>query len=277
MKERYIETLKLCDRYRYVRSNFIAAYHDTSLQHRKRELGPLVEQGYLHRPAQQKDCANYRYSPRIYELAARGKAELVKHGIEPRIWAGERQFWHQLMVADIVLSIEIACRLRRLQFRHRRELLGNSPLSFATSISFRHPSGKLQEYIGRLQPDDFFAVNDSYFALEADRENEPIVRSTLQSSSYARKLLQYRDVLVRKTYKPLFPSLIVLNITTSQQHAANIMTFMDRVLEAQSQSLLFKGIPILGSREKYPDPLTSLLDEPFGRVGHTPYVISQEV
>jgi hypothetical protein len=277
MKERHIETFKLCDRYRYVRSNFIAAYHGTSLQHRKRELGALVEEGYLRRPPQQKDSAGYRYSARVYELALRGKVELLKHGVEPETWKGERQFWHQLMVADIVLSIEIACRSRGLRFRHRRELLGNRPLSFQTDISFRHPSGKLETYDGRLQPDDFFAVNDTYFALEADRGNEPIVRPTLQTSSYARKLLQYRNVLMRKVYEQLVPNLVILNITTSQQHAANIMTFMDGVLDAKSQSLLFKGIPILGSRDRYPDPLTTLLDEPFDRVGHPPFVISQEV
>lgn len=277
MQERHIETFKLCDRYRYVRSNFIAAYHGTSLQHRKRELGPLMKQGYLHRPEQQKDTANYRYNARVYELTARSKAELLKYGVEPTIWKGERQFWHQLMVADIVLSIELSCRTRGLRFRHRSELLGNSPLSFQTNISYRHPSGKLETYSGRLQPDDFFAINDTYFALEADRENEPITRPTFQSSSYARKLLQYRDVLMRKTYKDSFPNLIVLNVTTSVQHAANIMNYMDQVLQAKSQALLFKGVPILGSREKYPHPLTTLLDEPFDRVGHPPFIISQEV
>jgi hypothetical protein len=277
MKERHIETFKLCDRYRYVRSNFIAAYHGTSPQHRKRELGPLTKQGYLARPEQQKDSANYRYSSRVYELTARGKAELAKTGHEPTAWKGDRQFWHQLMVADIVLSIEIACRSRGLRFRHRHELIGHAPLSFQTDISFRHANGRVETYSGRLQPDDFFAINDTYFALEADREHEPIIRPTLQTSSYARKLLQYRDVLMRKAYKDSFPNLMVLNITTSEQHATNIAAFMDQVLEAKSQSLLFKGIPILGSREKHPDPLTTLLDEPFHRVGHPPFIISKEV
>ncbi|WP_375413782.1 replication-relaxation family protein [uncultured Bradyrhizobium sp.] len=277
MKERHIETFKLCDRYRYVRSNFIAAYHGTSAQHRKRELGPLTEQGYLRRPSQQKDSANYRYSPKIYELGTLGKAELRNLGVEPTVWKGERHFWHQLMVADFVLSIEICCRSRGLRFRHRRELLGSLPVSFSTDISFRYPSGKIESYSGRLQPDDFFAINDTYFALEADRENEPITRLTLQSSSYARKLLQYREVLIGEKYKQLFPNLIVLNITTSPQHAANIMTFMDGVLGAKSKFLLFKGIPILASRKECLNPLTGLLDEPFDRVGYEPYVISQEV
>src|ERR1700737_4134517 len=223
MKERHIETFKLCDRYRYVRSNFIAAYHGTSTQHRKRELGPLAKDGYLRRPDQQKDSANYRYSSRIYELGPRGRVELLQQGVVPTIWKGERQFWHQLMIADIVLSIEIACQARGFRFRHRRNLLGDSPLSFQTNITFQHPSGKTESYVGALRPDDFFAINDTYFVLEADRQNEPINRPNLQNSSYARKLLQYRDVLVRRTYKDIFPNLMVLNITTNDQHAANVM------------------------------------------------------
>src|SRR3989442_10554032 len=129
MKDRHLETFKLCDRYRYVRSNFIAGYHGTSFQHRKRELGPLTKQGLLHRPEQQKDSANYRCNPRVYELTPKSKAELMKLGVEPTAWKGERHFWHQLMVADIVLSLEIACKARGLRFRHRKEIIGNLPLS----------------------------------------------------------------------------------------------------------------------------------------------------
>jgi hypothetical protein len=277
MKDRHLETFKLLDRYRYARSNFIASYHGTSFQHRKRELGPLTKQGLLHRPEQQKDTANYRYNSRVYELTPKSKAELIKFGVEPIAWKGERQFWHQLMVADIVLSLEIACKARGLRFRHRRDIIGDRPLSIDSTISYKHPTGRTEAYTGRLQPDDLFAINDIHFVLEADRENEPITRPTLQTSSYLRKLLQYRDVLIRKAYKDLFPNMIVLNVTTSANHATNIMQFMGDVLGAKSQSLLFKGIPILGSREKYPDPLTTLLDEPFDRVGHPPFVISQEV
>jgi hypothetical protein len=48
-------------------------------------------------------------------------------------------------------------------------------------------------------------------------------------------------------------------------------------LDMQSKSLLFKGLPVLGSRDSYPQPLTHLLDEPFERAGYPPFIISKEV
>ena len=43
-----LETFKALDRYRYLRSNFVAAYHGGSRQHRKRDLGTLQTAQPLH-------------------------------------------------------------------------------------------------------------------------------------------------------------------------------------------------------------------------------------
>src|ERR1700692_2667158 len=101
-----LDTFKALDRYRYLRSNFIAAYHGGSQQHRKRDLGPLRGRGYIAMPDQQKDSPNYRYSARVYELTPKGKIELRANGGPPTDWRQSRQFWHQLMIADIVMSFE---------------------------------------------------------------------------------------------------------------------------------------------------------------------------
>jgi hypothetical protein len=271
-----LETFKALDRYRYLRSNFVAAFHGGSQQHRKRDLGTLRRRGLLATPEQQKNSANYRYTPRVYELSPKGKATLAAHGITPTHWVGERQFWHQLMVADIVMSIEIACKQRGLRFRHRKDIIGTGPLSFPTNISHQFPK-HLDHYSGVLQPDELFAINDTYFILEADRQNEPITRPTLTTSSYLRKILQYRAVLKSGNYKDLIPNMLVLNITTSPTHADNIMAFMEAELSMSSSSMMFMGIDILGSRDGYPQPLIELLDLPFRRVGHDNFIISQEV
>ncbi len=271
-----LDTFKVLDRVRYARSNFIAALHGGSQQHRKRDLGKLRRRGLLAAPDQQKDSANYRYSPRVYELTAKAKAELERAGHAPMQWIGARQFWHQLMVADIVLSFEIACKGRGLRFRHREELIGDAPFRFTASIS--HQFAKhVDHYDGALVPDDLFAINGTHFVLEADRLSEPISRPTLSSSSYLRKILQYREVLKSGSYKDLIPNMIVLNITTSDEHARNIRSFMYDELGMQSKSLLFKGLPVLGSRDSYPQPLTHLLDEPFDRAGYPPFIIAKEV
>ena len=271
-----LDTFKALDRYRYLRSNFVAAFHGGSQQHRKRDLGTLRRRGLLSTPEQQKNSANYRYTPRVYELSAKGKAALIANGITPIQWVGQRQFWHQLMVADIVMSFEIACKSRGLLFRHRKDIIGAAPLTFPTNISHQFPK-HLDHYSGVLQPDELFAINDTYFILEADRQSEPITRPTLATSSYLRKILQYRAVLKSGSYKELIPNMLVLNITTSPTHADNIMAFMEAELAMSSSSMMFMGIDILGSRERYPQPLIELLDLPFRRVGHDNFIISQEV
>jgi Replication-relaxation len=271
-----LETFKALDRYRYLRSNFVAAFHGGSQQHRRRDLGTLRRRGLLSAPEQQKNSANYRYTPRVYELSPKGKAALIASGITPIHWVGERQFWHQLMVADIVMSFEIACKSRGLRFRHRKDIIGTAPLTFPTNISHQFPKHS-DHYSGVLQPDELFAINNTYFILEADRQNEPITRPTLATSSYLRKILQYRAVLRSGSYKELIPNMLVLNITTSATHADNIMAFMEGELAMSSSAMMFMGIEILGSRESYPQPLIELLDLPFRRVGHDNFIISQEV
>src|ERR1700691_636231 len=87
-----LDTFKALDRYRYLRSNFVAAFHGGSQQHRKRDLGTLRRRGLLSAPEQQKNSANYRYTPRVYELSAKGKAALIANGITPIQWVGQRQF-----------------------------------------------------------------------------------------------------------------------------------------------------------------------------------------
>lgn len=277
MDSRSFETLRLLDRYRYGRSNFVAAYHGASQQNRKRELGFMRRDGLLATPEQQKASSNFRYSPRVYELAPKGKAALLSQGIEPVAWKGERQFWHQLMVTDIVLSFELACKHTGLHFQHRKDLVGDQSLVFDTTISHTYKNGRTETYEGRLQPDDLFAINGMYFVLEADRHNEPISRLTFQTSSYLRKILQYRDLMKRELYKSLFPNLLIINISTSEQHARNVMKFMQDELSLNSRSMLFKGLPVLGSHETYPEPMLDILDIPFERAGHPPFVVSNEL
>jgi hypothetical protein len=76
-----------------------------------------------------------------------------------------------------------------------------------------------------------------------------IWRDNFKASSYLRKILQYRDVLKSGSYKALIPNMIVLNITTSIEHARNIREFVYDNLNMKSKAMLFKGIPVLGSRD----------------------------
>jgi hypothetical protein len=71
------------------------------------------------------------------------------------------------------------------RFQHRIDIIDARPLQFRSTISHqfsKHP----EHYDGALQPDEQFAINNTYFVLEADRQREPITRPTQSVSSYRR-------------------------------------------------------------------------------------------
>jgi hypothetical protein len=94
-----------------------------------------------------------------------------------------------------------------------------------------------------------------------------------------RKRLQYQDVFRNQTYKARWdiPNLLVLNVTTNEIHMRNIMAFLRDDLKGRSRSLLFKALPTLSSSEKSPQPVLSLLTDPWQRVGHEPFRVGKEV
>jgi len=109
--------------------------------------------------------------------------------------------------------------------------------------------------------------------LEADRGNEPVRRSNLHQSSYLRKLLQYQAAFKARAYQTewAIPSLLVLNVGTSREHVQTILELLGEI--GQPRSMLFRAIPTLGSFEKHPKPLLTLLDDVWQRVGHAPLTI----
>jgi hypothetical protein len=269
---RELETFKLLDRYRYGRANMIAARLGGSIQNRKRELGELHRAGFLRKPRQQEEAYNARYSPWIYENGPQAEKVLREGGYTPAKAEGQL-FWHQVMISDLMLSIETWCRDAGRAFAHRPVKDLRLPCSISHSIN-----GQLHRCDLAYIPDEVFAVDGLHFALEADLHNEPIHRSTLAQTSYLRKFLQVREILANKTYQTVWgiPQLLVLNVTVSDEHCRNIMEYMARELGGKARSLLFKSCPILGSKRQYPNPLLSLLTDPWERVGHPPLRIGDE-
>ena len=287
-----LETFKTLERVRFGRSNLLAANYGGSMQHLKRELGRLRNKGLLSKPRLQEDNKNYRSSSHIYELTPTAEKLLKQQGFNVTRWDNQKNFWHRLMIADIMLLVEIACKQRGLTFRHRQNIIGDKPLQFETHVSHEFPK-HVERYDGALQPDELFAINNTCFVLEADRQTEPIYRDNFKASSYLRKILQYREVLKSGSYKELIPNMVVLNITTSVEHARNIKNFVYDDMGMKSKSMLFMGLPILGTHDDYPRPRFMLQDEkpdeeidqrridlldlPFERAGFDPFIIGEEV
>src|SRR5689334_4087560 len=103
---RDIETFKALNRVRFGRANFLHRLVGGSKQNAQRRLGRLYHAGYLARPEQQRQSWNARYSPRVYELTPKSRKVLQDLRVGINTWTATRQFWHQLMIADILLSFE---------------------------------------------------------------------------------------------------------------------------------------------------------------------------
>jgi hypothetical protein len=282
MKQHAIATLELLNRRRLARMNFITDYLGGSYQNRRKEIGDLKDTEYLARFEPHGDGRLERAYPhffhRIYAKGTRADKALKAAGIQPikHPDTGD-QFWHQMFIDDIVLSFEIACKQKGIPFKDQYEILGDKPLELPCHISYTFGTGKTHKSDRALGPDALFAIGDTYFALEADRGTEPIERSNLEQTSYLRKFLQYRDVLKNKTYLSEWgiPNLMVLHISNRQDRTDALSTYLAEELKGKSESQCFKAAPALASTAKAPRPLTTLLTDPYERVGHPPYTIGK--
>jgi hypothetical protein len=276
-----LDILKLLDHVQFARANMVAAYINASAkrkstQHRKRDLGKMKKAGLLFCPEQQKMTANYRYSPRIYAVAPLGKKLLRDWGVTPSDKIDLKNFWHQLMISDVVISLAIACKQKGIPFQFQKDLIGDEALTFPASIEYAFPKGK-KTCTRNCEPDYLFAIGHINFALEVDRSTETILPSSFENKSHLRSILQYRDVIKNGTFKTLVPNMMVLNITTVDEHALNIMSMMLSETKLTSSALLFTAAAILGSYDDYPEPLTYLLEVNLPRVGHPDFNILNEV
>lgn len=304
ISERDIELFRLLSRYRYLRSSHLHMLAGGRSHKRFVErLGHLYhEGGYIDRPAQQWQAINARYMPAVYELGDAGERLLVERGIldrelSPLLRKGRqgavRQYHHDLMVCDILSSIEIGVRADpALRFVSWQEILASpkmpastraapNPLALPAEATYTcSRTGKTDRWMGPLVPDALFGIEYRacdgkktyrFFAVEADRNTEPIARHNLQQTSYLRKLLQYRAIATNKAYTTHLglPNLLVLTVTTNDEHTRNIMQLLGRLTGGRgSASLLFRTMPSLASLEKAPAPTSCFLTEPWQRVGH---------
>jgi hypothetical protein len=117
-----------------------------------------------------------------------------------------------------------------------------------------------------------------FFALEADRNTIPVKRSNLRQTSYLRKVLAYRQIAGQAIHRTqlALPNLLVLTVTTNEQHMKNIMGLVKELAtEGRSTLFLFKTMSTLGDFQKAPAPTPHLLTEPWQRVGFEPLSIGE--
>lgn len=271
MKTHTLPLLQLLNRRRFGRTNFLAPCLGGSFQARRKDIGRLANDGYLTRHAPNGGGKMERAYPehfhRIYENNEAGEHLLRRAGIEPKPKSAAQDFWHQVFIDDILLSIEAAGKLGGLEYEDINGL-PDLPCKISHTIN-----GKVHTSDKAVRPDAVFRIGRKFFCLEADRGTEPIERSNLEQTSYLRKLLQYRHVFQNQTYKTewKFDNLMVLNVTVGTERVKNIMAFMRDDLKAKASFLLFQSAPSLASSTKAPEPALTLITEPWQRVGYPPF------
>src|SRR3954469_4453568 len=116
---RDLDILRAVHRHRLLRSTHLAALSGRSRQATLRRLQPLFHHGYLDRPSMQLDWYARGSEPLVYALGNRGAEVLEKEGELRRggvRWDTKNRnlsrvfLHHTLMVAEIMVAFEVACR-----------------------------------------------------------------------------------------------------------------------------------------------------------------------
>jgi len=234
-----------------------------SSQQLLRRLKLLYHHGFLERPRAQIDYYHRGGSQlMVYGLGSRGVASLKQElgaAFQDRSWGGDdrgagRMFLqHELLVADVMVAIELACRERGIRL-FTEDRLQSGIRRFRWKVKVRG-GGRLS-----VIPDRVFALefpdqkgNRACFFLEADRGTMPVMRKNLSQTSFYRKLLAYEATWSQAIHRSRFGfhRFRVLTITTNSERVKHLIDAC-RTLESGRGLFLFTDISSL----RHPDFLS---------------------
>lgn len=228
LTDRDREILKHVHRHRFLRSDHLVALTTGSPQQMLRRLQLLYHHGYLERPRCQIDYYHLGGSRRIaYGLGNKGAAWLKRELALPfhklnwkrKNHVGKLSLAHALLVSDIVVAVELACRQRAdVRLLTPDELLlarMREPFQWSVLIGQRQKCGVIPDHVFGLE----FNGQRCWYFLEADRATMPITRGTLQQTSFYRKLLAYEATWTRDQHRRDFgiQRFRVLTVTTKAE------------------------------------------------------------
>ncbi|HEV2693620.1 MAG TPA: replication-relaxation family protein [Verrucomicrobiae bacterium] len=179
--------------------------------------------------------------------------------IEKDLAVGQLFIDHTLMVADVMIAIELACRKRegvRLLYEDELSLpVTRLPFQWQVTVKSGEKLGVTPDRVFALE----FAGRDgqpdrAYFFLEADRGTMPVKRQTLLQTSFFRKLLAYEATWVQDIHqrKLGIDRFRVLTVTKSPKRVQSIIAAC-RELQRGHGLFLFADTGILSA-----DPLASI-------------------
>ena len=244
LTERDRDIIRLVHRHRLLRSHQIIALLNGSSQQILRRLHLLYHHGYLERPRAQIDYYHHG-GPRslVYGLGNKG-GTLVRRepGLAPsRFSWGEKNravgrifLEHALLVSDVMVALELACR-KTGQVRlindtelapQDRSISEHQPFQWRVAIRGGLKLGVIPDRVFALE----FADKDGqtkriHFFLEADRGTMPVKRKTLSQTSMYRKLLAYEATWSQSIHQKKFGfnRFRVLTVTTSAARVKSLL------------------------------------------------------
>jgi len=216
LMERDRNILRLIYRHRFLRSSHIIALMGDSPQQLSRRLKLLYHHGYLERPRAQLQYYERNGSKSIaYGLGNKGGLLLEQElGVAVRpVSQGEKNraiggifLEHALLVSEIMVTLELACRKRgdvRLLYEDQLSLhLERQPFQWWVTIQGGSKLGVIPDCVFALEyPDRNGACQRVHFFLEADRGTMPVKRRNLFQTSFFRKLLAYEATWTQKIHQ----------------------------------------------------------------------------
>ena len=254
ISERDREIIRLVRRFRFVRSSHICSLIPGSAQQLLRRLKLLYHHGFLERPRAQIDYYHKGGSRHIvYGLGNKGAAFLKRRELDPglgRVRWGEKNravgrvfLEHALLVSDVMVAIELACRRTgiRLLTAHELAVPDNStgerrPLRWQVKISNRLRLGVIPDYVFALDFKDQSAADKrAFFFLEADRATMPVIRKNLSQTSFYRKLRAYEATWSQSIHQTQFGfhRFRVLTVTTSAERVQSLVNACSKLERGQ--------------------------------------------
>ena len=215
LTDRDRDLIRLIHRHRFLRSHQIVALLGGSEQQIVRRLQLLFHHGYLERPrAQVKFVERGGSQPLAYGLGNKGGALLRREfgiAVDSDAWSeknhaiGRVFLEHALLVSEVMVSLELACRKHDVRLLYEDELelsVAKQPFQWWVKITGGMKLGVIPDAVFALEyTDQAGLVQRAYFFLEADRGTMPVVRKGLAQTSFFRKLLAYEATWTNKIHQ----------------------------------------------------------------------------
>jgi DNA-binding Lrp family transcriptional regulator len=232
LTNRDVEILKCVHRHRFLRSDHVVTLCAGSRQQVLRRLQRLFHHGYLERPRCQIDYYHSGSRRIAYGLGYKGAAWLKRelslqfHQLDwkQKSHVGRLFLEHALLVSDIMVAVELACRnqenIRLLSVDDLQIPKMREPFQWKVDIGQRQQTGVIPDRVSGLE----FNGEQCWYFVEADRGTMPIIRDNLDQTSFHRKLLAYEATWKQNLHRTRFgwQRFRVLTVTTSNERVQGI-------------------------------------------------------